>query len=122
LVRVSELGHSTGKYDDGFSTTAIAGMLVCSVIFVAITAVIVVIHDIRRLLRAPLLRFAHSGLVVMLPPLAKHQVFDLFLSHAQDLGQDQVAVIKGALEKLLPSVNIFLDVECLDDLVSGLQV
>jgi hypothetical protein len=52
----------------------------------------------------------------MLPPLAKHQVFDLFLSHAQDFGQDQVATIKSALEKLLPSVNIFLDVESLDDL------
>ena len=91
-------------------------MLVLSVILVAVTAVLLTIYDIRRLLRAPLLRFAHSGLVVMLPPLAKHQVFDLFLSHAQDFGQDQVATIKSALEKLLPSVNIFLDVECLDDL------
>ena len=110
------LRPSTGKYDDGFSTTAIAMVLVLSVILVAVTAVLLTIYDIRRLLRAPLLRFAHSGLVVMLPPLAKHQVFDLFLSHAQDFGQDQVATIKSALEKLLPSVNIFLDVESLDDL------
>jgi hypothetical protein len=116
LLKVKDGYESTGKYDDGFSTTTIAAMLVLSVVFVAATAVVLTIYDIRRLSREPLLRYVQGGCVVMLPPLAKHQVFDLFLSHAQDLGQDQVATIKGALEKLLPSVKIFLDVECLDDL------
>jgi hypothetical protein len=116
LLKVKDGYESTGKYDDGFNDTAVAVMLVSSVIVVAATAVLITIYDIRRLLSAPLLRFAHSGCVVMMPPLASHQKFDLFLSHAQDLGQDQVATIKALLEKLLPGVKVFLDVECLDDL------
>lgn len=61
------------------------------------------------------LRFAESGTVVCLPPLTNGRSFHLFLSHAQDLGQDQVRTIKLELVRLLPTVKIFLDVEALDD-------
>jgi hypothetical protein len=116
IHKIKDGYESTGKYADGFNDTAVLVMLVSSVIMVAATAFTVAIYDIRRVMREPLLRYRGSGCVAMLPPLASHQKFDLFLSHAQDLGQDQVATIKALLEKLLPGINVFLDVECLDDL------
>jgi hypothetical protein len=57
------------------------------------------------MLNKPLPRFKGSGRVVMLPALEQYQNFDLFLSHAQDLGQDQVATIKAELVNLLPGMT-----------------
>jgi hypothetical protein len=116
LLKVKDGYESTGKYEDGFTDTAVAMILVSSVIYIFATALVITVYDICRVMREPLLRYKESRRIVMLPPLAEHQKFDLFLSHAQDLGQDQVATIKAALEKLLPGVKIFLDVEALDDL------
>jgi hypothetical protein len=53
---------------------------------------------------------------LVLPPLDDGKHFDLFLSHAQDFGQDQGAITKAALVKLLPSIEVFLGVESLGDL------
>ena len=91
------------------------GMLVSTIVGVLVAGVGAIVSDTRRVLREPLLQYKEGRGIVTLPPLGGAS-FDLFLSHAQDLGQDQVATIKGMLEKLLPSIKIFLDVESLDDL------
>jgi hypothetical protein len=116
LLKVKDGYESTGKYGDGVTTSTVTALLVSSVLFVVFSALSLILHDLRVVSTEPLLRFKETKRIVLLPVLEHHQVFDLFLSHAQDLGQDQVATIKGALENLLPGVKIFLDVEALDDL------
>jgi hypothetical protein len=115
LLKVKDGYESSGKYEDGFSAAGMTGALVGTVFLVVIAGVGAIVHDTRRALRQPLLQYATGRRIVTLPPLGTAS-FDLFLSHAQDLGQDQVATIKGILEKLLPSISVFLDVESLDDL------
>jgi hypothetical protein len=105
LLKVKDGYESTGKYSDGFTVTTITVMLVSSVFFVVTAAVTLTVHDMRRMLNEPLLRFKGNGRVVMLPALEQYQNFDLFLSHAQDLGQDQVATIKAELVNLLPGMT-----------------
>jgi hypothetical protein len=104
-----------GKYEYGYTADGITGVLVSTIFFVLFAGMSAIVYDSRRVLREPLLQYKEGRRVVTLPPLGGAS-FDLFLSHAQDLGQDQVATIKGILEKLLPSISIFLDVESLDDL------
>jgi hypothetical protein len=116
LLKVKDGFESSGKYEEGYDAASITGVLIFSVVFVLVSGIGGMFYDLRRVINEPLFHFDNGGGIVSLPPLAPHLNFDLFLSHAQDLGQDQVAAIKYELEKLLPSVRIFLDVECLDDL------
>ena len=115
LLKVLDGYENSGKYEDGFTATAMTGVLVSTIVAVLVAGIGAVVYDTRRVLREPLLQYKEGRGIVTLPPLGGAS-FDLFLSHAQDLGQDQVATIKGMLEKLLPSIKIFLDVESLDDL------
>jgi desulfoferrodoxin (superoxide reductase-like protein) len=62
--------------------------------------------------------FEKTGLPVELMPV-KATEFHLFLSHRQNLGQDQVAIIKSRLLALVPTMSIFLDVDTLDDIQVG---
>ena len=80
-------------------------MLVSTIFFVLVAGFGAIVYDTRRVLREPLLQYKKGRGIVTLPPL-EGVSFDLFLSHAQDLGQDQVATIKGILEKLLPSIKV----------------
>ena len=53
----------------------------------------------------------------MRPPeltLRKGQRYHLFNSHIWSTGQDAVATIKRQLQRLVPGVRIFLDVDDLD--------
>jgi len=115
LLKVKDGYTSQGKYADGFDLNSLTGVLLGSVFTVLGVGVGMAVFDGRRVIREPLLRFKEGHQTVELPPLGDYS-FDLFLSHSQDLGQDQVATIKAALERLLPSIRIFLDVESLDDL------
>jgi hypothetical protein len=116
LLKVKDGFERSGKYEEGYTASSITGVLIFSVVFVLVSGIGGIFYDLRRVINEPLFHFDKGGGIVALPPLAPHLNFDLFLSHAQDLGQDQAAAIKYMLEKLLPSVRIFLDVECLDDL------
>jgi hypothetical protein len=115
LLKVKDGYENSGKYEDGFTAAAMTGVLVSTIVAVRVAGIGAVVYDTRRVLREPLLQYKEGRGIVTLPPIGGAS-FDLFLSHAQDLGQDQVATIKGMLEKLLPSIKIFLDVESLDDL------
>jgi len=52
--------------------------------------------------------------------LALEQKYHLFCSHTWSTGQDQVATIKRQLQRMLPGVRVFLDVDDLND-VSKLE-
>jgi hypothetical protein len=101
LLKMKDGYESSGKYDDGFSTDSMVAVLIATVVIVLLVGVRVVLQDLRRSYVAPLLRYRTGG-VVKLPPLEADKDFDLFLSHAQNYGQDQVAIIKLTLENLLP--------------------
>jgi hypothetical protein len=75
------------------------GMLVSTIVGVLVAGIGAIVSDTRRVLREPLLQYKERRSIVTLPPLGGAS-FDLFLSHSQDLGQDQVATIKGMLEKV----------------------
>jgi hypothetical protein len=100
-VKVTDGFESSGKYEEGYTASSITGVLIFSVVFVLVSGIGGIFYDLRRVINEPLFHFDNGGGIVVLPPLAPHLNFDLFLSHAQDLGQDQVAAIKYALEKLL---------------------
>ena len=46
----------------------------------------------------------------------KHQRYHLFLSHVWSSGQDQMATLKRELQLLIYDINIFLDVDDLEDI------
>ena len=48
--------------------------------------------------------------------LRSNHLFHLFLSHVWSSGQDQMAVMKRSLQRLLPGVRIFLDVDDLQEI------
>jgi hypothetical protein len=100
LLKMKDGYESSGKYDDGFSTDSMVAVLISTVVIVLLVGVRVVLGDLQRAYIAPLLRYRTGG-VVILPTLEAGKDFDLFLSHAQNFGQDQVAVIKLTLENLL---------------------
>jgi len=75
---------------------------------------IAVIVAIRHDAVVPTLRLRGTGV----PPeltLGPSELYHLFLSHTWQTGQDQVATIKRQLQRMLPGVSIFLDVDNLRD-------
>mmetsp|Transcript_23187 Transcript_23187/g.71018 ORF Transcript_23187/g.71018 Transcript_23187/m.71018 type:complete len:1131 (+) Transcript_23187:1596-4988(+) len=48
--------------------------------------------------------------------LPHNQRYHMFLSHVWSTGQDQVAVIKRQLSRMMPGIRIFLDVDDLEDI------
>jgi hypothetical protein len=46
----------------------------------------------------------------------KHQRYHLFLSHVWSSGQDQMATLKRELQLLIYDINVFLDVDDLEDI------
>jgi hypothetical protein len=99
LLKVKDGYENSGKYEDGFTAAAMTGVLVSTIVAVLVAGIGAVVYDTRRVLREPLLQYKEGRGIVTLPPLGGAS-FDLFLSHAQDLGQDQVATIKGKVINL----------------------
>ena len=52
-----------------------------------------------------------DGAEVALPPVNNDTQYHMFLSHAQNKGQDQMSVLMHELERLDPDISIFLDIE-----------
>ena len=57
-----------------------------------------------------------TGQLMVLPPRELGIRWHLFLSHTWETGQDQARVIKERLNQLVAGVNVFLDVDDLDDI------
>ena len=57
-----------------------------------------------------------TGQLMTLPPREPGVKWHLFLSHSWETAQDQARVIKERLNQLVAGVNVFLDVDDLDDI------
>ena len=104
----------------GISTTAVAVVLVFSVLSVLVVAVAIAIDEVRAAATYPVLQHAGSKRPVVFEHYRDPSRFHLFLSHAWASGQDQVLSIKKELLLIVPTLKIWLDVENLAD-IAGLE-
>jgi hypothetical protein len=106
----------------GISGPAITAGLVFALVSVLLLAVAMMLDDLQRAARAPVMRHARTHSRVKEPvsfrTYAADDRFHLFLSHVWSTGQDQVLSIKKELTLLVPSIRIFLDIENLTDIGS----
>ena len=74
------------------------------------------LNELESLTGNGLLRDKETGKRVALPPIVDDKKYDFFLSHAwAHGGQDVMRVLKQRLLSMLPGVEIFLDVDDLED-------
>ena len=137
VILVTYLGATYMKLFDEFSLlydepSAIQAILTFSsvdqiaIMCLGVIALLVVLlaglawREIRAdsLLRVICLKRDHT---VPTLSLGKGLKFHIFLSHTWATGQDQVAVMKRSLQRLLPGSAIFLDVDDLED-ISALEL
>jgi hypothetical protein len=104
----------------GISTTAVAVVLVFSVLSVLVVAVAIAIDEVQVAATYPVLQHAGSKRPVVFEHYRDPSRFHLFLSHAWASGQDQVLSIKKELLLIVPTLKIWLDVENLAD-IAGLE-
>jgi hypothetical protein len=105
----------------GISATAVAIVLIFSVVSVLVAGVVVALDDICAVARYPTLQHKEDSRPVVFEHYSDPARFHLFLSHVWSTGQDQVLSIKKELLLIVPSLQIWLDVENLtnvDDLES----
>ena len=104
----------------GISTAKVGACLVFALVSVIILAVAMVIDELQKAARVPVMRHARQNRQghrkpVEFPMYVEDGRFHLFLSHVWSTGQDQVLSIKKELQLLVPSVKIWLDVENLQN-------
>jgi hypothetical protein len=97
----------------GYNQTTVDILMLGSTSSLVILFMAFFTYDMHVNSQKPFFQF-ENGELVTLPPLGKFQ-FHLFLSHAQNKGQDQVAVVKAQLQHFLPSIRIFLDIDHLQE-------
>jgi hypothetical protein len=111
----------TSVFGRGISTKGVAGGLVFALVSVLVLAIAMLLDDVRKAARAPVMRYARKKKKpVSFPMYSQDDRFHLFLSHVWSTGQDQVLAIKKELVLLVPSIRIFLDIENLKD-IGGLE-
>ena len=106
-----------GSYGDTCKASPDHLVLIATVVSTtvfALLAIVLFIAELRRERKARQLYFNKDGNLIQckLPPGLK---FHLFLSHHWKSAQDQTHLIKRELASLVPSLNIFLDVDDLAD-------
>jgi hypothetical protein len=109
----------------GISTAKVGACLVFALVSVIILAVAMVIDELQKAARVPVMRHARQNRQghrkpVEFPMYVEDGRFHLFLSHVWSTGQDQVLAIKKELQLLVPSIRVFLDIENLTD-IGGLE-
>ena len=100
----------------GFDTTA---LVVVFSLFNFLMLAFVLVQSVREALldtQTPTLRLKATGLPPELPKVNKFDQWHLMLSHAWSTGQDQAHNIARQLTLLMPSIEIWLDVDHLDDI------
>jgi hypothetical protein len=89
-------------------------MLLATNISVVIVGIVMLKTDVKLEKQEFALRFRGSGSRVVLQGVpAGH--YHVFLSHSQKHGQDQVASLKQTLARCIAGIQIFLDVDTLDN-------
>ena len=101
----------------GVSFLAIFFSLVFSALIIAQQAAVerFMAHRELSLARRRRLRHASDGREAVAPAVVPGE-YHLFLSHVWGTGQDQMRVVKQRLLELLPDLNVFLDVDDLEDI------
>ena len=82
-------------------------------------ATAVLLREALRDWRQPKLRFAGSHTLVSLP-LLQGKTHHLFISHYWKTAQDQARVLRSRLQAMVPGLQVWLDVEDLED-ISALE-
>jgi hypothetical protein len=113
LIQVGE-GYESELYPIGFNNTFVLVMLLVTNISVVIVGVAMLKTDVKLLKEEFALRFRATGARVMLQGVPDGH-YHCFLSHSQKHGQDQVASLKQTLARCISGIQIFLDVDTLDN-------
>ena len=96
----------------GFSSTGgIATLLVMVALFLLAQVLVFAFFEMRREMQLPFLRLKESGQLPTLTLNSVHQRWHLFISHVWSSAQDQAAIIKRQLQRMLPLSRVFLDGE-----------
>jgi hypothetical protein len=113
LIQVGE-GYESVLFPIGFDNTFVLVMLLLTNISVVIVGIGMLKTDVKLEKQEFALRFRHSGARVVLQGVEPGH-HHCFLSHSQKHGQDQVASIKQTLMRCIEGIQIFLDVDTLDN-------
>jgi len=97
------------------STDALAGLLLLFIFAMLVLMLLAVYIAVRRDARVQTIRIRGSNAHPELT-LGREEVYHTFNSHIWSTGQDQAATIKRQLQRLLPEVRVFLDVDDLTDI------
>jgi hypothetical protein len=113
LIQVGE-GYKSVLFPIGFDNTFVLVMLLATNISVVIVGIVMLKTDVKLEKQEFALRFRGSRARVVLQGVpAGH--YHVFLSHSQKHGQDQVASLKQTLARCIDGIQIFLDVDTLDN-------
>jgi hypothetical protein len=113
LIQVGE-GYESLLFPIGFDNTFVLAMLLVTNISVVVVGIVMLKADVKLQKQEYALRFRGSGARVLLQDMPDGH-FHCFLSHSQKHGQDQVASIKQTLVRCIEGIQIFLDVDTLDN-------
>jgi len=114
--------------DFRMSTLALTAGLLASVSFALVASVAILLVHLRieqarikreaQLAKARRLRMKAKGVEVQAPSikLGVPHHFHIFLSHVWGSGQDQMRIIKQRLKEMVPDLEIFLDVDDLEEI------
>jgi hypothetical protein len=115
-------GVDRAMFDSGAASDAngdyifiIVGVMAGFNFLVLLLFVLLATSQISRSSVLPSVRLVSNGLVPELKR-EKRQRYHLFLSHVWSSGQDQMATLKRELQLLIYDINIFLDVDDLEDI------
>jgi hypothetical protein len=98
-----------GCYELGYTADQVGLVFVGLVSAAVIMTVICTIYDMQTANKEPIMRYKYDHSIVTLPSKPSGH-YHIFISHAQMDGGDQVAVLKGLLEKYCKTVEVFTDV------------
>jgi hypothetical protein len=113
LIQVGE-GYKSVLFPIGFDNTFVLVMLLATNVSVVIVGIVMLRTDVKLEKQVFALRFRGSRARVVLQGVpAGH--YHVFLSHSQKHGQDQVASLKQTLARCIDGIQIFLDVDTLDN-------
>eukprot|EP00937_MAST-01D_sp_MAST-1D-sp2_P005052 g5052.t1 len=111
LLKVKTSFESTGRFALGYSEDTIGYLLIVVALVVVLLWSFTLVSDVRRFNRTDTFRFRSTGCLLTMPLLdGVTNVYHAFISHSQQDGGDQVAVMKKELEKHIGTINIFTDV------------
>ena len=109
LLQIESEFVPSGITRAGYSASLVLALLFGATIAVLVLGVIFLAKDARRSRKSPLMA-NDKGVPIQLRKLAA-DTFHLFLSHTWSTGQNQMQALKKEVSLLVPTIEVFLDVE-----------